>query len=227
MGRRSYDDTYAPLRFIGPSRRSTRGRLTRLGPPRSHGRWSLVSDFTREQVSATERSISNCDVLLQRYGILTREHVVSEGMSGGFVGIYPILRSMEESGRIRRGYFVEGLGGAQFALPGAVDRLRDRYRESDPIVALAATDPASSYGVTLPWPELAGRAARVVGAHVILDSGDLRIYVERGGRSLLTCGAVAQEHVRRLHSIVDRQGKLEVRTVDGMPVGESSLNPFG
>lgn len=220
------NDTYAPLRFIGPSRRSTRGRLTRLGPPRSHGRWSLVSDFTREQVSATERSISNCDVLLQRYGILTREHVVSEGMSGGFVGIYPILRSMEESGRIRRGYFVEGLGGAQFALPGAVDRLRDRYRESDPIVALAATDPASSYGVTLPWPELAGRAARVVGAHVILDSGDLRIYVERGGRSLLTCGAVAQEHVRRLHSIVDRQGKLEVRTVDGMPVGESSLNPL-
>ena len=220
------NDTYAPLRFIGPGRRTSRGRLTRLGPPRSLGRWSLVRHLLWEQVPSTKRSLATCDVLLQRYGIVTREQVVSEGVPGGFVGIYPVLRSMEESGRIRRGYFVEGLGGAQFALPGAVDRLRDRHSETSQIIGLAATDPACAYGVTLAWPDLAGRAARAAGAHVILDSGELRIYVERGGRSLLTQGDICQEHVETLNLIAERHGKLEVRTVDGTPVGESTLNPL-
>jgi ATP-dependent Lhr-like helicase len=110
---------------------------------------------------------------------------------GGFAGVYPVLRAMEESGRIRRGYFVAGLGGAQFALPGAVDRLRS-FREGmwgagqGRGLLLAATDPANAYGLTIPWPKVdSGRPARVAGAYVALVDGVPALYVERGGRSLV------------------------------------------
>ncbi|HZT96920.1 MAG TPA: DEAD/DEAH box helicase, partial [Chloroflexota bacterium] len=183
------NDTYAPLRFAGSSGRAPRrGVPMRLGPPRSLGRWSLVRDLLPPGAAApTIRGHAWTETLLQRYGVLTREPVLAEQLSGGFVGLYAILRSMEESGKLRRGYFIEGLGGAQFALPGAVDRLRS-FRDPPPDeqnLLLAATDPANPYGVTVSWPEMRGRPARIAGAYVVLDGGELRLYVERGGRSLV------------------------------------------
>src|SRR2546429_4723196 len=142
-----------------------RPRLPRLTQPRAAGRWSLVSTLVGAGANPTERLHSEAGVLLQRHGVLTRDAVVVEGWPGGFAGLYPVLRAMEESGRIRRGYFVEGLGGSQFALPGAVDRLRTLRESGGRIVALAATDPANAYGLVLPWPDSGGRMARAAGAH--------------------------------------------------------------
>ena len=143
----------------------------RLGPPGSEGRWSLVADLAAAEVSPTERLHALAGALLQRYGVLTREDAVAEGVPGGFAALYPVLRAMEEAGKIRRGYFVDGLGASQFALPGAVDRLRGVRHGEHRVVALAATDPANPYGVAIPWPASAGRTARVAGAFVVLNGG--------------------------------------------------------
>ena len=156
------NDTFAPLRLLGPaSRRPTRKpRLPRLIQPRATGRWSLVADLVGHGANATERLHSEAGVLLQRHGVLTREAAVGEGWPGGFASLYPVLRAMEESGRIRRGYFVEGLGGSQFALPGAVDRLRSLRDSGGGVIAMAATDPANAFGTVLPWPQSDGRMSR-------------------------------------------------------------------
>jgi ATP-dependent Lhr-like helicase len=126
-------------------------------------------------------------VLLDRHGVLTRESVRGEGHPGGFAGVYPVLRAMEEAGRVRRGYFVAGLGGAQFALAGAVDRLRSSRpdEEGEPAaLVLAATDPANPYGVALPWPRKGPQ--RAAGAYVVLLDGMPSLYLERGGRAVVT-----------------------------------------
>ncbi|HUZ86928.1 MAG TPA: DEAD/DEAH box helicase [Candidatus Baltobacterales bacterium] len=220
------NDTFAPLRLLGPAARkpARRPRLPRLIQPRATGRWSLVEDLVGFGANATERLHSEAGVLLQRHGVLTREAVIAEGWPGGFAGLYPVLRAMEESGRIRRGYFVEGLGGSQFALPGAVDRLRSHRDEGGGIVALAATDPANAYGSVLPWPESDGRMARAAGAFCVLDGGGLVLYLERGGRSLITRGEVTATHLAALIAVATRAGKLELQKVDGAPVMESPLN---
>ena len=224
------NDTFAPLRVpAGTARRTAPARrapLLRLGSPRSAGRWSLVTDLLRPPAPATERLHAQAVTLLQRHGVLTREAVVAEGWPGGFAGLYPVLRAMEEAGRARRGYFVDGLGGSQFALPGAVDRLRAARDTERSMVALAATDPANPYGTALPWPPGegdAGRPARAAGAFVVLDGGELRLYLERGGRSLLTRGEVGVEHVRALAAAAVRTGRVEVQRVDGTPVRQSRL----
>jgi ATP-dependent Lhr-like helicase len=159
--------------------------------------------------------------------VLTRESVLAEGWSGGFAALYPVLRAMEEAGRIRRGYFVDGLGGSQFALPGAVDRLRDARERDGRILALAATDPANPYGAVVPWPNTdgEGRMARAAGAFVVLDSGDLRLYLERGGRSLQTRGEVTVDHLRALVAAATGAGKVELQRVDGAPARQSPLAP--
>ena len=135
---------------------------------------------------------------------------------------------MEESGRIRRGYFIEGLGGSQFALPGAVDRLRAMRDSTGGVVALAATDPACAFGSVLSWPESSdGRMARAAGAYCVLDGGELVLYLERGGRSLLTNGDVSTEHLRALIAVATSgAGKIEVQKVDGAPVSQSALAPL-
>jgi ATP-dependent Lhr-like helicase len=238
------NDTFAPLRTLGGSTRKQapprrRAPVPRLGQPRAAGRWSLVRELLQPAASPTERLYTQAETLLQRHGVLTREAVVAEGWSGGFAGLYPVLRAMEETGRARRGYFVDGLGGSQFALPGAVDRLREARDADASIVALAATDPANPYGAALPWPPLdgetgrgetgrtdgraAGRMARAAGAFVVLDSGELRLYLERGGRSLLTRGEVGVEHVRALAAAAIRTGRIEVQRVDGAPVRQTPL----
>jgi ATP-dependent Lhr-like helicase len=218
------NDTYAPLRFVGPSpvrRRGHRG----LGPPRSLGRWSLVADLASPASSPTEQAFTRVETLLNRYGVLTREHALAESVPGGFVNLYALLRTMEESGRIRRGYFVEGLGGAQFALPGAVERLRGQREDNNEVVLLSTVDPANMYGVTVSWPDMAGRPARIAGAYVILRGGHLRVFVERGGRSLFTHGEVQQEEVACLLQIARRLGKLEIQRIDGQPMTQSALLP--
>src|SRR5260370_17695591 len=114
---------------------------------------------------------------------------------------------MGEAGRIRRGYFVEGLGGSQFALPGAVDRLRDLREPDAHVIALAACDPANSYGSVLPWPRSDGRMARAAGAYCVLEGGRLVLYLERGGRSLLTNGEVSIDHLRALIAMAVSAGR--------------------
>ena len=137
--------------------------------PGSEGRWSLLVASGTEQPTVTEKQTALAAQMIERYGVLTREMVASEGITGGFSGLYPILKAMEEAGRIRRGYFVAGLGAAQFAAAGAEDRLRDMERpavpedEDDELLIVAATDPANPYGAALRWPETnsAARPRRV------------------------------------------------------------------
>ena len=178
------------------SRRTGRprvGSLSALGPPAGQGRWSLVRrDLGLDGVTPpadTQTLHKLAGSLLERHGVLTREAVRGEGVPGGFAGVYPVLRALEEAGRIRRGYFVVGRGGAQFALPGAVDRLRScRHGMADGqprVVVLAATDPAQPYGVALPWPKVEGaRPQRAAGAWVALVDGEAALYVEKGGKGL-------------------------------------------
>jgi ATP-dependent Lhr-like helicase len=219
------NDTFSPLRLLGPmSRRPARKpRLPRMTQPRATGRWSMVADLVGGRANATEGLHSEAGVLLQRHGVLTREAVVGEGWPGGFASLYPLLRAMEESGRIRRGYFVEGLGGSQFALPGAVDRLRSMRESGGGIIAMAATDPANAFGTVLPWPEADGRMARAAGAYCVVDDGRLVLYLERGGKSLLTNGPVELAHLQALIAIATQAGKVELQKVDGGPAMDSPL----
>ena len=218
------NDTFLPLRMLGPrARRNPHRPVMRLGPPASAGRWSLVSDLLRPMASTTEHLHAMAGALLQRYGVLTREAALGESITGGFAALYPVLRAMEEAGKIRRGYFIDGLGGLQFALPGAVDRLRASRDEDAKVVALAATDPASPYGTTIPWPEHESRMARAAGAYVVIDGGELRLYLERGGRSLLTAGDVQPAHLRALAAMAARVDKLEIQSIDGASIKASPL----
>ena len=219
------NDTFAPLRMLGSAARRPvrRPRLPRVTQPRASGRWSLVADLVCAGANTTERLHSEAGVLLQRHGVLTREAVVGEGWPGGFASLYPVLRAMEESGRIRRGYFVEGLGGSQFALPGAVDRLRSLRESGGGVVAMAATDPANAYGTVLPWPESDGRMARAAGAYCVTDDGRLVLYLERGGRSLLTDGEVQLHHLQALIAIATQAGRVELQKVDGASAMDSPL----
>ncbi len=229
------------------------GRLSRLGPPAGAGRWSLVAPLREATAaSATEAAHARALQLLERYGVLTREAALGEGLEGGFAGVYPVLKALEEQGRVRRGYFVAGLGAAQFALPGAVDRLRSartpsasvptvagpaaagRFDGGDAVEAaagtlvLAATDPAQPYGAALPWPEPGGgRPGRSAGAHVVLVDGAAVAHLERGGRSVVTFPAAA-DHPGWVDALVGlvkdgRYRSLEIGRVDGAPVREHPL----
>jgi ATP-dependent Lhr-like helicase len=205
------NDTFAPLRaLVGtghsahrqPRRpvraRSFRGRSSlprptlpsRSGAPVVGGRWSIVPLAEGEP---TVRAAATAEILLDRHGVVTRGAVASEGVPGGFALVYKTLSAFEDSGKARRGYFISSLGAAQFATSGAVDRLRsfsrdpgDERREVTAL-ALAATDPANPYGAALPWPQLEGhRPGRKAGGLVVLVDGDLALYLERGGKTMLT-----------------------------------------
>jgi len=251
------NDTFAPLRALrwkrpGPDRRPRPGRLATLGPPEAAGRWSRVEaggEPAEEAARATAPSAAGAApsgatrqlhalalALLDRHGILTREAVLAEAVDGGFAGIYPVLRALEEAGRIRRGYFVDGLGAAQFALAGAIDRLRgfrDQEVAAPRVDLLAAADPAQPYGAALAWPHRDAPerhpVQRAAGAYVALVGGAPVIYLERGGRGLVTFPAAddagllgsALAALRML--VVDgRMRELVVRRVDGEPVGPAS-----
>jgi len=208
------------------------GRLARLGPPAGAGRWSLVAPLLQPAPTATEASHARALQLLERYGVLTREAALAEEAEGGFAGVYPVLKALEERGQIRRGYFVAGLGGAQFALPGAVDRLRSARSDvpgaldaADPdFMVLAATDPAQPYGAALPWPVTAGRPSRSAGSLVVLADGKLLAELDRSGRSLVLFPAA--ESIPGWAAALAAQVKrgrfrsLEITKVNGDPVRE-------
>ncbi len=231
------NDTFGPLRALAWPRRDAgnpRGRRGTL-PPEAAGRWSLTPAGAGEaQPSATARAHALALSLLERYGVVTRETVGAEGIAGGFSAVYGVLKAMEEGGRVRRGYFIDGLGGAQFALPGAVERLRAERRpgEEGPLVLLlAATDPANPYGATLAWPrrpEAERRPLqRAAGADVLTIDGEAVLYLERGGRSLVTFPAFELEGnaalaLAYLQSQRGSEGRgLAIEKIDGRPAAES------
>jgi ATP-dependent Lhr-like helicase len=171
-------------------------------------------------------------LMLERHGVVTRGAVVAEGAT--FAKVYRVLAGLEETGRCRRGYFVEGLGAAQFAVAGAVDRLRAQARTiesgeaEDEAVVLAATDPASPYGAALPWPAHDGthRPARKAGAVVVLVGGRLVLWVEKGGRTVLCWGTESlDEAAAALAAAASRGalGRIHVEKADGEPVLVSPL----
>jgi ATP-dependent helicase Lhr and Lhr-like helicase len=235
------NDAYAPLRapralrdaVRAPAPPPPRGRRIRRRPtasaPAIAGRWTLAAPLF-DGASETDRARARAEILLERHGVVTRSTVRGEAIPGGFGGLYPELLALETLGAARRGYFVEGLGGAQFALPGAVERLRDlREAPREPeAVVLAAADPANPYGAALPWPALAaGRASRSAGAFVVTVDGRAALFVERGGKSLLPLVGADDPAlplaVDALAAAGDLVGRLAVERVAGEPVAGSEL----
>jgi ATP-dependent Lhr-like helicase len=248
------NDTFSPLRTLtggGGSHRATRatprartyrGRAvprptmaTRVGGPRLGGRWSILP---LAEGDATIRAAATAEILLDRYGIVTRGSVATEGVPGGFALAYKVLSGFEEKGRARRGYIIDGLGAAQFSTSGTVDRVRTFVR-SEPrgekpgerltAVTLAATDPANPYGAALPWPsaETTGtkhRPGRKAGGLVTIVDGEIVFYLERGGSSLLaftTDDQLVREAAVSLASVV-RDGRVEKLAVENVN-GEFTL----
>jgi ATP-dependent Lhr-like helicase len=195
------DSLHALRAFVRPLGRERRARTRqafrsrRTTPPSAEGRWELVAARTGRAPSDTEWGTAVAQQLLNRYGIVTREVAVAESLPGGFSGIYTVLRTMEERGRIRRGFFVSGVAATQFALPAALEMLRSLREdpEEPEVVHLAATDPANPFGALLPWPDpdtpmaAASRGpTRSVGASVVMVNGRLACYIGRQGRQVLS-----------------------------------------
>jgi len=243
------NDTLAPLRAkLGatttraratPRNRAYRGRarvaasvankLAATAPPTVAGRWSLLPEV---EIATTPRATALAEQLLERHGVVTRGAVVSEGVVGGFALAYKVLSGLEETGRTRRGYFIEGLGAAQFATPATVDRLRAfapdaaaaELREQPRVaLTLAACDPANPYGAALTWPDppTGHRPGRKAGALVVLVDGALGLYVERGGKTVLDFLAADDETGREAAAaslagtVRASGGKLRVEKIDG------------
>lgn len=256
------NDTLAPLRALlsdtsraTPSHRTPRraprahayrrlGRPTmptRSGPPTAGGRWSLLPE---PEPDPTLRAHATADLLLERYGVVTRGSVVAEEVPGGFASMYKVLTGFEDGGRCRRGYFVDTLGGAQFSTPDVVDRLRthsdsiEGRHAAAPAVTLAASDPANPYGAALPWPQsMAGddapkhRPGRKAGGLVSLVDGELVLFVERGGRTVLTFTddiGVLRTAAESLAATVKRGGidKVVVEKVDGATIHGNDFAPL-
>ena len=249
-GRTSHNAKRPPVRTRS---RYSRAALPRVAAPTMAGRWSLLPD---RDPDPTRRTHAVAEALLERHGIVTRGAVMAERIPGGFAAVYAVLKAFEEAGRVRRGYFVEGLGAAQFAAPGAVDRMRAlaaaRPPEAEPLwttpvpggwdsthqrkrrddaraVVVAATDPANPYGAALPWPPTEGhKPGRKAGALVVLVDGRLVLYVERGGKTLLSftddadCVAPAADALA-LAVRDGALGKLTVEKTDGEPALSSPL----
>jgi ATP-dependent Lhr-like helicase len=227
-----------PRRRVGRPRLGQPALPSRTGPLTAAGRWSLLPP---REGDPTKRAYAAAELLLDRHGVVTRGSAVSERVPGGFAAAYKVLSGFEETGRARRGYFVAGLGAAQFSTSGAVDRLRSFSAEPDSRprslgVTLAATDPANPYGAALAWPRRADaddgtrghRPGRKAGALVVLVDGALVIYVERGGRTLLTFddeAALLEPAVASLAQAVrgGALGKLAVERADGEHIMGTTL----
>ena len=232
------NDTFAPVRALlggggqahRVARRAPRARMYRGAtlprptsaprPPSLGGRWSLLPD---REPDAAARATATASLLLDRYGVVTRGAVQSEGVPGGFAQVYRILAGFEEAGHCRRGYVIEKLGAAQFAASATVDRLREFAAVADPpplrAVTLAATDPANPYGAALGWPALEGvthRPGRKAGGLVVLVDGELTLYLERGGRSALafTDDEARLQAAARDLAETSRRRRLDTLTVE-------------
>ncbi len=237
------NDTLAPLRAVvggartgapKPSARAGRprpGRLTRIGPPAGAGRWSLVAPLLLPAPRPTEAAHAAALQMLERYGVVTREAVLAENVVGGYAGVYGVLKVLEERGHTRRGYFVAGLGAAQFSVPGAVDRLRAVREAPDPelhpddvpaALVLASTDPAQPFGAALPWPASPGRPARSAGSIVVVWQGRPLVWFDRRSHHLVTFpdaldhwGGPAWADALAARVKDGRARSMEVRKVDG------------
>ncbi|WP_285571327.1 DEAD/DEAH box helicase [Streptomyces sp. RTGN2] len=256
------NDTLAPLRALLGSGRTAgstahrakrnvpRGRYgsltasarpaSRTGPPTVSGRWSLLPPAEPEP---THRAHALARTLLDRHGVVTRGAVQAEGVEGGFSAAYRVLSAFEDNGQARRGYVVEGLGAAQFAMDGAVDRLRaastarDRTEPgADPrALVLAAADPANAYGAALPWPERPAGAGhkpgRKAGSLVVLVDGELTLYMERGGKTLLAWPTEPDDPALRAAAAAlaaaARAGALGTVTVERTNGASSLTSPLG
>lgn len=256
------NDTLAPLRSLLGSGRTAgstahrakrnvpRGRYgsltaaarpaSRTGPPTVSGRWSLLPHAEPEP---THRAHALARTLLDRHGVVTRGAVQAEGVEGGFSAVYRVLAAFEDSGQARRGYVVEGLGAAQFAMEGAVDRLRAASTardRADPgtvsrALVLAAADPANAYGAALPWPESPDGAGhkpgRKAGALVVIVDGELTLYMERGGKSLLAWPTDPADPALRAAAealaSAARAGTLGTVTVERTNGASSLTSPLG
>ena len=236
------NDAFAPLRAprltLARAQRDLVRRTGRFGTRRRlgaaaqvQGRWSLTAPLLRAAGEPSTRRRALAELLLERHGLLTREHVLAEGVPGGFSALYPELTQLETLGIARRGYFVEGMGGAQFALPGAVERLRAQRRDDERPLVLAAVDPAQPYGSLLPWPGDRGKPMRAAGAYVVLSGGDPVLYLERGGKALQTLLEPSDPRVgTALEALVEhvrggRIKRLALERVDGGDVLASPLAP--
>ncbi|MGE0463805.1 MAG: DEAD/DEAH box helicase [Vicinamibacterales bacterium] len=243
------NDTLHPLRTYtaGPekTRRSSRAtpfRSRRLVPPSADGRWTLLGVTDRPSPTAWAAAIT--EQLLTRHGIVARDVTAVEPLPGGFSVVYPVLRRLEETGRVRRGYFVAGLGGAQFAQPGAVDLLRAArdVRDEPQVTTLAATDPASPYGGLMPWPAWPGgeslRASRSAGARVVLVDGHLAAWIARGNRQVLAAlpadepersrvgRALARELVRVAYDARDERRGWLIAEINAVPAATSPVADY-
>jgi len=214
------NDTFTPLRaLLGPKRTGRRGRrggaLSSAG-----GRWSAVAELFGADVTDTERGHARANLLLERYGVACAEAARTEGFEGGFSSVYPVLRAMEESGRARRGWFVDGLEGAQFAFPGVVDRLRASRQDEGQVVVIDAIDPANPWGSLLSWPASVGRPRRVAGAVVVLVDGAPALFIERGERRWICFETDEPSGVERairgwVDAQVDRWRTVKVEQING------------
>ncbi|MEE4545494.1 ATP-dependent helicase [Streptomyces sp. V4-01] len=225
-------------RYSSLAARAPRAGASRTGPPTTAGRWSLVPE---PEADPTLRAHALTHTLLDRHGVVTRGAVAAEGVAGGFSAAYRVLAAFEETGQARRGYVVEGLGAAQFAMDGAVDRLRAlgaaREREEEQqgtsrTVVLAAADPANPYGAALPWPEqpvgVSHKPGRKAGALVVLTDGELALYVERGGKTLLSWPGdeIRLQAAADALALAVREGalgRLTVERTNGEPALTSAL----
>ncbi len=239
-GRRGGHASSGRSRFSGRRRTGAQSQV--------QGRWSLTEAVFRGgdegPAGALERRRALAELLLERYGIVTREQVLAEGIKGGFAMLYDTFSNLETLGICRRGYFIEGMGGAQFALPGAVERLRAPSERARTLV-IGAADPAQPYGAALPWPkreEGKGRPARVAGAYVVTAQDEPILYIERGGRGLLTlteqragatastapAGRAPEQLTEALEALAGavragRVPKLALERIDGQPAIGSAL----
>jgi ATP-dependent Lhr-like helicase len=219
--------------------RAARSAASRSGPPTTAGRWSLLPP---RQTDPTLRAHALTHTLLDRHGVVTRGAVAAEGVAGGFAAAYRVLSAFEETGQARRGYVVEGLGAAQFAMDGAVDRLRAlstaREREEEGsgrsrAVVLAAADPANPYGAALPWPEqpegVSHKPGRKAGALVVLVDGELALYVERGGKTLLVwpLDGIRVQAAADALALAVREGALGRLTVERANGEPALTSPLG
>ena len=228
------NDAFAPLRapklrsVASGDRRGRRFSRRRAGASATvQGRWSLTAPLLADAPKTGPRLRAQAELMLERYGIVTRETVLAEGVPGGFSTLYAELGNLELLGTARRGYFVEGLGGAQFALPGAVERLRSMPLEDGSYLLLAATDPANPYGASLPWPkreDQTRRPSRTPGAHLLLRDGEPVLYIERGGRGITRLAGLDEAELGDAVAALSEnvaEGKLEklaIEKVDGEAV---------
>ena len=225
------NDTFAPLRSWmrgRPAQKRGRAGSVRTSRFAGGGRWSLVAVRAGQAPSPTERALARALLLLDRYGVVSREAAIAEDLPGGFAALAPVFRTLEESGRVRRGYFASGLDGRQFAAPAAIDRLR--ASTGGDAVILAAADPANPYGAVLPWPEGRSGFSRRSGAVVVLWRGQLAWYWEAGGKSLVASSDLGPDELgESMRSAapavarVYRRRALRVETVDGEPARTSAM----